>query len=271
MSSIYYLNSRNEKIDFIDDFHLVDMTDLFSGVFTAETDNDMITAYKRGVTNYTIQGDGPVSNFEKITDVFDYDIYRNERGRLYVGEYFMYCNILGISASDIKLKRTYFQATLTITTDMPYWIREIKYTFEAAEANESSLTYPYEYPFNYGKSIGVGTIMNEAIRKSDFKMIIYGPVNEPSIMIGYNTYAVKTDVDSQEYITIESKIRKTCKISNTGAKENMFNNRGLENSIFEKIEPGMNAVNWSGSFGFDLFIYEERSRPKWISSIQIVT
>ena len=45
---------------------------------------------------------------------------------------------------------------------------------------------------------------------------------------------------------------------------NLFNVRGRDFYIFEKIPTGILNVSWSGSFGFDLNLLSERGEPKWI-------
>ena len=47
-----------------------------------------------------------------------------------------------------------------------------------------------------------------------------------------------------------------------GQKINAFDLRNKEESVFEQIPPGKLALDWSGTFGFDLTLYEERSEPR---------
>lgn len=268
MSNIYYLNSRNEKVDFVKDLPLLDIDDFFGSEFSSVTENNMIVSFSRGIKNYSIEGDVFVNTFDRITEIFDYDTYKNIQGRFYIGDYFIYCNVISSQSSDINIHRGKIKTSFTFTTDKSYWLKETKYVFEKFENSSSGLTYPFTYPFTYGASQGIRSIMNESLKESDFIMIVYGPVSNPAISIGNNIYIVNTDVTSQEYLVIDSRERKTYKVNNVGEHENMFANRGLGNSIFTKIKTGLNDVSWSGAFGFDLYVYNERSKPKWISSVQ---
>ena len=36
-----------------------------------------------------------------------------------------------------------------------------------------------------------------------------------------------------------------------------------ESSIWEKIPPGTSIVSWSGGFGFDIILFNERGTPRW--------
>ena len=95
-------------------------------------------------------------------------------------------------------------------------------------------------------------------------MIVYGPVNNPSVTIGNHLYNVNCEVDSSEYLVIDSIEREIYIISNFGEKKNVFNKRNNESYIFQKINHGINSVIWSGGFGFDITVYDERSEPEWI-------
>ena len=53
------------------------------------------------------------------------------------------------------------------------------------------------------------------------------------------------------------------KVAVNGERESVFNNRAKKKSIFKKVPPGRQEIVWSGTFDFDLLIYEERSEPKW--------
>ena len=67
MSNIYYLNSRNESVDFVEDFPLLDIDDLFGNSFTNITNNNVITGFKNEIKNYTIEGDEPVLDIDNIS------------------------------------------------------------------------------------------------------------------------------------------------------------------------------------------------------------
>lgn len=269
MSNIYYLNSRNERVDFVEDFPLLDIDNLFGSSFTNITNNNVIANFKQEIKNYTIEGDEPVLDIDDITDIFDYDIYNNVRGRLYIGQYFMFCNIIGSNLSNVNIHRRKLKNKLTVTTDTPYWIKETRFSFvKSMEAKTDGLTYPFEYPFTYGSATGTSSFVNDSIKNSNFKMIIYGPTSNPSVSINGKIYTVNTDILASEYLVIDSTSRKTYKVGISGEKTNVFSKRGLDFDIFTTIPSGRNTVQWSGAFGFDLYVYDERSRPKWISSIQ---
>lgn len=268
MSNIYYLNTRNEKVDFVEDLPLLNIDDLFSSSFSVESDNDIITEFKKGITNHTIEGDVPVHLLDDISDIFDYDVYQNKQGRIYIGDYYLLCNVIVVNPANVNIHRKKVNVKMTVTTDKKYWIKETKYSFEKEDRILGGLEYPFSYPFIYGSGNGMNEIVNDYIKPCNFKMIIYGPASDPSIFIGNNAYTIYTDISSQEYIEIDSLNRKAMKVNNVGEKESVFGLQDFRYEIYRKIDTGLNQISWSGAFGFDVFLYEERSRPKWISSIQ---
>ena len=94
-------------------------------------------------------------------------------------------------------------------------------------------------------------------------MIIYGPVVNPQITVGVNTYLVNIVLEEGEYLEIDSAAGTVVKVKVSGERVNAFHNRSFENSVFEPIHPGGQDIGWSGRFAFDLVIYEERSEPRW--------
>ena len=53
------------------------------------------------------------------------------------------------------------------------------------------------------------------------------------------------------------------KYLSNGTTDNLFEVRGYDYSVFEKIEPGLVTVNWSGDFGIDLSIFLKRKEAAW--------
>lgn len=98
---------------------------------------------------------------------------------------------------------------------------------------------------------------------SEFRMIVYGPCVNPRILINGYPYEVFTTLDARDYMIIDSQSDTVYKYLNNGTVQNLFHNRGLEHSIFEKIPSGLLNFNWSGDFGFDLTLYLERREAAW--------
>lgn len=141
-------------------------------------------------------------------------------------------------------------------------IREFKFDF--LRPSDRKIRYPmYDFPFDFRKTYGKRTIENTAFYESDFIMTIYGFADEPSILIAGHPYTIHAVVYEGERIVIDSAAGTVKKIGRLGEETNLYNSRDKEYSVFEKIPAGAQILRWSGGFGFDLTLIEERSHPKW--------
>ena len=94
-------------------------------------------------------------------------------------------------------------------------------------------------------------------------MIIFGPCIDPRITINGHVYQVFDTVEKGEYITINSINMTIIKNRNNGTTANLWDYQAKEESVFSPIPGNVISVNWSGTFGFDLTLFEERSEPAW--------
>lgn len=123
--------------------------------------------------------------------------------------------------------------------------------------------YPYEYDLEYGVQTGGRNITNDTFTGNAFRILIYGAVINPTVIIGGHAYTVNGAVGEGETLTIDSMTKTITLTTANGTKINYFDKRDRQNYIFQPIQPGQNAVTWSGDFGFELTVIEERSEPKW--------
>lgn len=123
--------------------------------------------------------------------------------------------------------------------------------------------YPHGYSYDYANGAQNTMLLNEGIADADFEITIYGACVNPMIVIGGHAYSVDTEILTGEYLKINSKEKKVYKVKYDGEVVNQFDFRNREYYIFKKISAGANNVAWSGMFGFDVTLLEERSEPKW--------
>ena len=69
-------------------------------------------------------------------------------------------------------------------------------------------------------------------------------------------------LQENEYLIIDSAERTIWKNTN-GILTNMFNERGFEYSVFEKMPSGTLSLSWTGDFGFELTLFLVRREPLW--------
>lgn len=159
----------------------------------------------------------------------------------------------------------HMRISLEISTDRPYWVRESKYTFQPQEASGSgnNMDYPHDYPFDYYNGMSSRILLNEAISDADFELTVYGPCENPEILIGSHKYHVNCQLETGEYLVINSLSKKIYKVKNDGEQVNQYNLQDRDWYVFQKVASGSHSVSWSGLFGFDITLYERRSEPKW--------
>lgn len=163
--------------------------------------------------------------------------------------------------------------TLTFHSDWPVWRKEVgRWSFPVSSGSSSGgLDYPHDYPHDYGPPpSGQRTIEVDALRPSEFELIVYGPASNPSVTIAGVRHEVNCEVPSGSLLFVNSMNNRTGDegtpifVRNSdGSTENMFKKRGRVWDIFSPIQPGSNLITWSGLFGFDLITYETRGVRPW--------
>lgn len=279
MYDIYYVGAQyGEKIDFCRWPYMVTGGDLFSGEYDEIEENDHIQDFEKKITDYSLEVEinaiGEV-NFRRAVDyleeVTEKDIVNVTPGRLYVGNSYMKCWIVGTDKDRWVNDLCSISNELTIKSDYPYWITEEKFEFLKAEQSEVMspwLEFPYDYPYEYGKVRTLQYIQNSNYTSSGFKMTIYGPCINPIIRIAGHVYELQTTLYAGEYAVIDSstrysKDRKIVKVKEDGTQEDIYNSRNKDSEVWRKIPPGRSIVSWNGSFGFDIILFNERGTPRW--------
>lgn len=113
------------------------------------------------------------------------------------------------------------------------------------------------------KNRGSSTFEVDHIIPSDFEMIIYGPCVNPKVLINGYPYEVLTTLESNEYLILNTLEQTITKYLSNGTTANLFDARGYDYSVFEKMPAGLITVNWSGDFGIDLYVFLKRKEAAW--------
>ena len=139
---------------------------------------------------------------------------------------------------------------LTVVAENPIWVGEDNYTFHSyGISSDNNKRYPGRYPYRYANGLTSNYIINPHYTEANFEMIIYGPVINPQVTAGTNTYLVNIVLEEGEYLQINSRDRTIVKVLRNGERANAYHYR--------------QKGQWTGKFNFDLTVYEERSEPKW--------
>ena len=261
MITAYYKNSRGEILNLLGYPYLTAEADWFNSDWEESS-----SGYQRTVQVDVYGNDDElVQNMERLYSIIAVDAEEDTYGRLYVNDTFLRCRIQTSKKSNWK-GYVYSEVDLTFITPELAWVKEEKNTFfsQAEGTAADGLVFPFDFPFDFADTRkGSATWEIDHVTASDFRMIVYGPCVNPRILINDQAYEVFTTLESNEYLIIDSRDYTVYKYLANGTVQNLFDNRGLEQSVFEKIPSGLLRINWSGDFGFDLTLFLERREARW--------
>lgn len=266
-----FINSQGEVVNFGTIGLIINENDLRDFAWSYTSQYGSIVDFKRGITKKKIKakvyGDNLKNLKNQLFEKLEKDVLARKKGKLYIGNYY----IGGYFISSKKKNYTInglTELTLEFVTDEMFWKKETSFNYrignEGSE-DERGLKYPYDYPHDYSSSVNVGYITNASFTPCNFRLIIYGAVENPTAIIAGHTYKVNTAIASNEYLTIDS-LNKTITVTNSrGEITNHFKDRDLTAGyIFEKIPVGDVYTVLSIPTNYDLILIEERSEPEWI-------
>lgn len=201
-----------------------------------------------------------------LFEAFERDINAKHPGKLLYDDYYIECYI---TASEISPDEHFgLKKTITAYCPYPFWIKETTYQYlaEPPEAVkytdlETGIMFP-EFPFDFAPVRGEKILENPSFADSNFVMTIYGFAESPQVSIAGHPYRVEATIYEGERLVIDSKKGTVKKIGRLGEVVDCYNARQKDYSVFQKIPPGLNVFQWSGGFGIDITLFDERSEPK---------
>lgn len=271
---IYYENTKGEKLNLLRQPYVIhDLSELLDYGWNYTTKGRRVTGFYRdvaeiplGVTVYANSMAEYAQACNRFFEVTEYDVLQEKQGKLYFNNEYVLCNLISNKKAEWQHETSVREVAVNFVTDYPFWITEKTLSFAPGtrDADNEFLDYLRGYDYDYfdpGK--GVGRLDNDHYADANFSMIIYGPVVNPRVLIGGYPYEVFTTVDKNEYLVIDSRARTVVRTKQDGAKVDEFDNRNKEQSIFRKIPAGSHNLNWSGEYGIDITLFQERSEPRW--------
>lgn len=239
-----------------------------------DTINSRISRFYRGITSRKIplvvccsSDEEAVAIRNRLFEMSEADIEAKIPGKIFVGDYYTRGFITASTKSNYLFKKRLCNLELTLTSDDPSWYKETIFAFWSGEGETDTAIggtdYPYDNPYDYALFLNGRSILCDSVGSNAFRMLIYGEVSNPSIVIGTHIYTVNCDVGKGETLLIDSLTKTITLNTASGKKVNMFDKRGREQYIFEPIPAGKNIVSYNGAFGFELTVIEKRSEPKW--------
>ena len=274
---VYYINHKNQKIDLGRAPFQMQIGDLFDSSNKYEGSNFKISRiYKEIATlQTTITIDAPnekeffdaVNTFFEITET---DTAAGIQGILYIGEYYLRCNLISSNKSFWKEAFRGVENSVKLLVPYPYWCREVTKAFlkgnpVSSRTEEKFLFYPFGYPYQFSMPQVGGILDNVHYAPCDFQLIVYGPCENPAIRVNGHLYEVTATLYAGDYLKADSRDNTVFLYKSDGRKVNLFNWRNKDSGLFEKIPAGRSSITWNtAAFGFDLTVFQERSEPKWI-------
>lgn len=273
---VYYINHKNQKIDLGRPPYQMQVGNVFNFSHKYEGSNFKLKRIYKEITTIsttiTISSSDDNDFFDALNTFFEVteaDTVSELLGRLYIGEYYLSCNVISSDKSFWKEMFDGVEISVKLLVPYPYWCREetksfLKYNQKASRAVGGNLSYPFGYPYKYPMPRNVGFLKNNHYAPCDFKMIVFGPCTDPAVRINGHLYEVVTTLFEGEYMVIDSRDHTVIRYSIDGEAKSIFNSRNTDSNLFEKIPSGNCSVLWNiDSFGFDITLFQERSEPKW--------
>jgi len=203
----------------------------------------------------------------RFFDVVETDVAATRPGRLVLPDnYYFPCYIVASHESGWRQGIRTNMKGIKIVSEYPWWCLNVDYSFgpnsDAAMIEYDFLDYPVDYDIDYSVFRSIKFVQNNSIEPANFRMVIFGPVENPVIRIGENIYQIEIQLYANEWVTIDSRDRTIIYHHAAGYDEPAFNSRQKAVSIFNPIPTGFNVITEVNCF-FNITIYEGRSAPIW--------
>ena len=196
------------------------------------------------------------------------DFSSTSPGRLWLDGQYLICYMgVGSEKTDWNGGFHWLKKNLTLLAVFPFWYTEVIQQFRAGEVDASPYGKKYNgrYPYQYGTGYSNQTLYNTHYAATPAVITIYGPCDDPQIYIGGNLYGISgASAATDERIILDQVERSIYRVAANGSKTNLFDYRVKTSDPFAYIQPGDISVQFSGEFGFDIKLMQQRSEPKWI-------
>lgn len=271
-----YTNHLGEVIKFGDFPYFANQSDLRDYEWKHDTD---ITRFERGTVTKTLKvylvgtEETALKAKDTLYEIIEKDVLAMKKGTFTIGDYKMNAFVYGSKKTNYLTSKNLLALDLMVVTDTPQWKAEKNIPFTAnteLEVVEYGRNYTGDLKsrgYNYGYSYSRlnAKVNNDSFYKCGFRILIDGPVTNPTITIGENLYRVDVTVEKDDKLEIISDgTTKTITLHKNGnRKEDCFAKRYKKQSVFAKIETGVHQVVWDNSFSFNVTLLIERSEPKW--------
>lgn len=194
------------------------------------------------------------------------DIISREEGKLFVGDQYISCFIVGVTVVEYIILSSLAIVDIDILVTKPFWCTETTTVFNIDTSRQTDLVakrFPYRFPYRYTTGYANMKLNNTHYTECPMIITIYGPAQNPSIQIAGNTYNVAVQIATESRLVIDQ-TRHTIEIVNSiGQRTSVFNQRNKQYDVFKPLPAGDNQVQHSGEFKFAITVVQQRSGLKW--------
>ena len=199
----------------------------------------------------------------------DADMTAKSPGMLVVDDTWkMRCYIVASDTRNVYADAVGLRLTLALM-DRQWW-REKSLHFVMG-MGAGGLDHDYDHEYDLSFSSGSGKVTVESLQGALPKITFYGPCTSPYVIIGDNRYEVDVQVLSGHTCVIDATVpRPTVELVDSyGNRQSVFSSavrtggRDSGTYAFQPLEHGVNVVQWSGSFAFDVVWHEMDTEPPW--------
>lgn len=276
--SIYYENSGGETVRFDEAPIVVQTTGLFdwqwniSAYDRAIRDGGRAVAARRPVQDRTVvldvfadtQADHNAA-IDRLHNVLEYDLCRLTPGKLFINDRYVRCFAYASVKTLDRDWSTYTVVGLTLKLISPAWVKEESVTVlpVTTATDTADKKYPGKYPYKYSEGGNIARFVNDTASSAPMIIKIFGACDNPSVYVGENEYSVNTTIAAGEYVMIDQRDKSIVRVSQSGARTNIFNLRKKSVDNFLPASPGTLAVSCSGQFACEVTFLTQRSEPEW--------
>lgn len=262
-----YVNSINQKIEFGKNGLYINESDLHDYEWAYGTSHNKITyfntqIFEKGIPIVIVSQSKAERNeiANNLFKVVDYDVVNRKPGKLWIGDWYLQGYFMAAGSSGYSNDNT-ISIKLKFVSDM-LWRKETSYYF-TNRGTVNDLDFNYDHDYDLKRPVS-HKIQNTNYVDTDFRIVIHGTANNPTVYIGENLYSVEVVIPDKNRLVIDS-VNKTIKAyTEFGVETNCFAYRNKDWYIFEKIKPGTNEVDWDGNYAVEVVLIEQRSEPEWI-------
>lgn len=273
-----YVNHRGVSVNLNGDGLYIKMGETADWEVSHKELNGKISSFRNGqrtipliVSEVCDTEDEGFRKRDELFEVASADIEALKPGKLWIGDWY----IAGYMVSSSKAAHWHTgriaEYSIEFLTDAPLWTREHVSSFWAPnKGSTGSLDYPHNYPYNYrARTVYNRVLENPGIALAPIRLVFFGPVDVPRATINGNSYEVAAPLAAGDLLVVDGMDKTATLVRNGGGVENVFGKRvgiqkeGSGSYLFQRIPPGLSSVNWSGKFGFDATVYEQRMERRW--------